>query len=251
MDRSMAATVSLILTAATTGCSTVVGPSGCRSEGVVELGGGSCLVWADGGALQPHRSVIAAEVERTLSVVRPLLSVDPLEVRVQAGAVGAIPEIGMGGRAVKGETVLFTVNPHFPALDAALASNLLPVLAHELHHIARQQTVGYGADLLGAMVSEGLADRFSVQVTGGEPPIWTTTLTDAEVEEWLERARPHWFDAPYDHDAWFFGVGSDAPRWTGYAVGWEIVGRFLTAHPHRQPSDLVAEPSRSFVPNVP
>lgn len=33
----------------------------------------------------------------------------------------------------------------------------------------------------------------------------------------------------YDHGAWFFGSGP-FPRWTGYTLGCEIVGRYLAKH---------------------
>jgi hypothetical protein len=227
-------------------CSDPTGPEPCTSRAAVGLGGGSCLVHEDGGALAVHRSSIDSVVARTLGEVRELIPVDGVEIRISAGSEGAIREIGFGGRAQAGEVVYLTFDPSSPHLAPSLTTSLFPLLAHELHHIARQRTVGYGSDLLGAMASEGLADHFSVQVAGGTPPIWATALSTAELDRLLEASRPHWFDGGYDHEAWFFGDGSGIPRWTGYSLGWAIVDRFLEEHPGPDPSDLHDEPTASF-----
>lgn len=234
---------------ALTACASLTGPAGCRTAGAVPLDGGSCLVWDAGEPLQAYRSAIGAEVERTLVAVRATMPVDPVEIRVRSGVADAIPEIGLGGRAVEGELVVLTFNPAFSGIDSTVGVELFRLLAHELHHIARQKTVGYGSDLLGAVVSEGLADQFTVELAGGEPPVWAKAVGADDLARLLDQAAAQWY-GPYDHQAWFFGDGAGIPRWTGYTLGWHVVGRYLDAHPSERASALFSEPAQTFVPTV-
>jgi hypothetical protein len=210
----------------------------------VALAGGSTLAFEDASRLSARRAVIEQVVRDTLATVRPLIAVDRITIVVRAGTSLVIPEIGFGGRADRG-TVTLMFDPASAVLDTSLASELFPLLAHELHHVARIRAVGYGNHLLGAMVSEGLADHFAVEVAGTSPPPWSSALGGAQLAEWSERARAQWFDTGYDHDAWFFGNGT-IPRWTGYSIGFDMTGRYLAANPGSNAAQLVAEPAGSF-----
>lgn len=98
------------------------------------------------------------------------------------------------------------------------------------------------------MISEGLADHFSIEVYGIDPPIWSLALTGTDLEEWMDTASQTWLNTPYDHAAWFLGTSSSVPRWAGYAIGYKIVKDYLEANPGVKPSDLFGEPALSFVP---
>jgi len=232
--------VSLALAAGA--CSSPTAP-GDVSE-TVALEDGSLLVWGDGGRLSEWREPIEEGVRRSLEVAAPL-RVDHVRIEVEAGLQYSIPEIGFGGRADPGR-VRLSFDPASPALPRSLETELVPLLAHELHHDSRLRRVGYAQNLLEAMVLEGLADHFSIQVARPDPPMWARALTMPEVEELLARARPVWLRPGYDHDAWFFGTTREIPRWAGYSLGFEIVRRYLEANPGRLPSDLIGEPASSF-----
>lgn len=236
------------LALATLGCSEASGPEACADGSAIPLEAGSCLVFEDGGQLDAHRTSIERIIGETLSSVRALMPLDEVSIRVVTDGSSVIPELGMGGRAFGIDEIRLSFDPESPNLAPALPTELFPLLAHEMHHTMRIRTVGYGSDLLGAMISEGLADQFSVEIAGVDPPPWSTALTAVELAEWSERAREHWFDSPYDHDGWFFGTDPDIPRWTGYTIGFELTGAFLGENPTRRPSRLFDEPASSFVP---
>ncbi len=111
----------------------------------------------------------------------------------------------------------------------------------------RHRTAGFSSNLFEAMILEGLADHFSVEVAGVAPPIWSTALTDEQLAIWLERSREEWFNLSYNHDVWFFGAGQ-APRWAGYTIGFDLVRTFLEKNPGRSASGLHSEPASSFIP---
>jgi len=209
------------------------------------------LLFVDRGALAPRHDAIRAQVVRTLEAVHAVMPIDSVTIKVLADARRAIPGLGIGGYAPSGREIQLSFDPGFAELDDAIATQLLPLLAHEFHHARRWRAVGYGRTLLEAIVSEGLADHFSVEVSGAPPPPWTRALAPAQLSAWTRRALADGDQQPYDHNAWFFGTGSDIPRWAGYSVGFALVGEFLRAHPDRKPSDLFGEPASSFVASRP
>lgn len=211
------------------------------------LDGGSRLVFQDGGSLSTHYGTIERVVKETLAVVRGLIPLDGVTIVIDTNSQRIIPEIGMGGFAER-DRILIGINPVFPSLLEQLDQELLPLLAHEMHHVARIRSVGYGPHLLGAMVTEGLADHFSIEVAGIDPPLWSRALTGDRLAEWSARAEAQWYDTSYSHEAWFLGASPSIPRWTGYAVGFDLVETFLSRNPGRRPSGLVSEPAQSFVP---
>lgn len=214
----------------------------------LRVAGGSLVVFQDGGRLSDRRATIERLTQETIEEVRGVIPIDGIVVEILSGSETVIPHLGFGGRAVNGTTVLLTFDPSSVVLESQLEPGLFPLLAHELHHIARQRTVGYGNNLLGAMISEGLADQFSIEVAGIEPPRWSTALSPDELQTWSALAEKQWFNENYNHSAWFFGDSLAIPRWAGYTIGFEMTGTFLRANPSRRPSDLYNEPARSFIP---
>lgn len=186
----------------------------------------------------------------TVSAVRALLpaSTSGVTIRILAGTSSVIPEIGMGGFTASTSEIRLTFDPASAALPGVLPTELFPLLAHELHHVARFRAIGFNSNLLDAMITEGLADQFSIEVAGIHPPMWSTALTEAELETWSAIAREHWFDSPWNHDAWFFGTDPNVPRWAGYSIGFDLTSKFLRGHPDRFPSQLHGEPSSAFIP---
>ena len=208
----------------------------------------SCFTIRDGAALGPGpTATLELEVERTLSAVNDVMPLSGVEIDVIVDATRVIPEIGIGGFAESGSRVLLFVDPGRADLGALLEREIMPMLAHELHHVKRMRSVGYGSTLVQAAITEGLADHFSIEISGIAPPLWSVALVGAELETWTERLLSE-SDADYDHSRWFFGVGSTVPRWTGYAVGFGLVDSYLMANGTRRPSDLFDEPAESFVP---
>ena len=235
----------LVLTASA--CSTPSSTDTPPNPQAIALDGGSTLLFEDEGALDAHRDTIVGEVRETITAVRRILDVNGFTLRVDAGTSYVIPEIGLGGRTIGNGVILLVVDPGSSKIPDSIATELFPLLAHEMHHVARARTVGYGSNLLEAMVSEGLADQFAIEVAHIDPPMWSTALSAEEIEVWSKRAKEQWYDTGYSHDAWFFGAGGEIPRWAGYSIGFEMTGSFLEANPGRPPSRLFSEPAASFI----
>ncbi|MGD8873274.1 MAG: DUF2268 domain-containing putative Zn-dependent protease [Gemmatimonadota bacterium] len=229
------------------GCATGTAPANCTTE----FAGTICLDLSAAGSLVEHQTVIEQEVARALDAVQPLLSVTGLRISLIADPTRTIPEVGMGGFNPSTDEVQIFADPSLPNLEDVLRSELLRQLTHEVHHAMRRREAGYGSTLLQAAISEGLADHFSMEASGAEsPPPWVLSLTPDEVAAWIPEVVSR-STGSYDHAAWFVGADPSIPRWTGYAVGFELVRAYLDQDPTRRASALVGEPASSFVPYSP
>jgi len=213
------------------------------------LPGNNALVYRDAGELDPVRDLIRTLVDSTVRRVRTELPVTDVVVSVSADARFAIPEIGIGGNAPEATIVYVDIDMTVPGIADSLRRHLPLIVAHELHHTMRHRSSdGYGGTLFRAVVSEGLADRFAVEITGHEPPPWSLALPDAAVAEWTAVARADWQEPGYDHDAWFFGRGGTIPRWTGYAIGWRLIADYQARSPGARAGALWNAPAAGFLP---
>ncbi|MEQ9570289.1 MAG: DUF2268 domain-containing putative Zn-dependent protease, partial [Longimicrobiales bacterium] len=191
----------LLTAALVTACGSPTEPAVC-SQPTTAFADGVCLDFSDAGGLTEHRSIIEAEVGRTLELARPLIGVSDLRIRIVDDRSGVIPEIGMGGFNPNGSEVLLFGDAMRPDIATVLREELMAQLAHEMHHAMRRRAVGYGSTLLAAAVSEGLADHFSLEIAPGPPPIWASALDEEELTRWtlavLDRAT-----GSYNHARWF------------------------------------------------
>jgi len=220
----------------------------CDSAEAVPLGSEVCLVVDDQGKLNTHREEIIQVMRQTVAAVNQVMPVDHVRIRLRVDPSQVIPEIGIGGFSPNDEEIWLWMDPDFSQLAQSIATHLGPTLAHEMHHTKRRRAIGYGTTLLQACISEGLADHFSVELYGIDPPLWSQALTGDSLKTWINTAMATWNQPAYDHATWFFGSHPDVPRWTGYAIGYELVKNYLIAHPNRKAADLYNEQATSFLP---
>jgi len=185
-------------------------------------------------------------IRLALDSIGRVVPVTNVQLRVVVLPEAVLPGFGLSG-AVDSSRIDLFLDPTHPNLRLGIAEALTPTLAHEFHHVLRNRTAGYGTTLLGAMVSEGLAEHFVIEVTGRPAP-WTGSLTQETRGYWRRRAAAIWCSRDFDHAAWFIATVGDIPRGTGFEVGADIVGEYLAAHPGERPSALHAAPTRLFLP---
>ena len=212
----------------------------------IDLGFNSRLVFEDNKLLLNHKNLIEAKAREAVGLVNAKMLTENITIRIRVSSTNVIPEIGIGGYNPNPNEIILSIDPNFSDIEQSLRNELGPTIAHEMHHAKRRRTVGYGSSLLQAMITEGMADSFSMEVYKINPPIWSTVLTASELENWIQTARVNWNETPYNHNEWFFGI-SEIPRWTGYAIGFKLVQDYLIRNPSIEPSDIVNEPASSLV----
>jgi uncharacterized protein YjaZ len=155
-----------------------------------------------------------------------------------------IPEIGVGGFTSATGEVTISLAPKSPVgLRAALTTWVDLTAAHELNHAARILSgPGFERSLRGAMISEGIADRFAASILPSAPtPPWDRALTPAQEKVAWARAQSV-LDSVNQSDIgnWLFG-GSGVGRWTAYTLGADIVTGVRRHAPRQSWADLTRE----------
>ncbi len=223
---------------------------GSGSPAAPTTDGPNAIVFADsGGALGSLQPAIRTLLEQTLTTTRRALPVSGVTITVTPDAAGAISGWGVGGFTPNASTVQVSIDPAFPNLAGLLPDRLPPLAAHELHHAVRWRGPGYGRTLLEALVSEGLADHFAIELLASPPPPWVEALPMDQTSRYLALARPEFDSAAYNHGRWFFGEDPGLPRWTGYTLGYRLVETYQARHAGATAAQLVNTPANEFRPD--
>lgn len=197
------------------------------------------------GALAVHVPLIRQLLATTFDRASRRISVGGTTITVRATAAGIIPGWGLGGFTFGPSDVELRIDPAYPGLEFALADRLPPLAAHELHHAARLRGLAVHT-LLDALVLEGLADHFAIELLGSPVPPWASALSPADVERYLRLAEAE-FDELNDPGRWFFAADPEIPMWTGYTLGFHLVGEHI-ARTGRSAAELVHAPAGDFRP---
>ena len=220
----------------------------CDSNDAITLSFNNCLLIEHNNLSSNDQALIESKIAEGITLINNLMDVDNIQIRVVRDLNLVIPEIGIGGFNPGENEIIIAINENFGNLNQSLNQELIPLLAHEAHHAKRRRSVGYGSTLFQAIITEGLADHFSMEVAGIDPPIWSVAVTGEELDNWLEMIANSWNTSPYDHGKWFLGTSTDTPRWLGYSMGYELVKRYLEENTDQRASSLHNKPASAFEP---
>ena len=191
------------------------------------------------------REAIDAVRDRTKELVGPIA----LDIVVEAGRRGTIPERGHVGHVSSRGLMRLRLDPDNPNFVDNLGEPFERMVAHELHHVVRRDAVVRGERLLDALVMEGLAGRFVEELYGSAPEPWECAVSGALLHDVAELAGRRAERDDHDHAEWFYGAG-ELPRWAGYTLGYELIGARRAPLDRISPSALAATPADAFLPTL-
>lgn len=198
------------------------------------------------GALEKR---IKQYIDDGIESVATHIQLPDIDVVVLDNPKMTIPETGVGGYAPLPYILYISIDPSFLNLDKILEKEIVSALVHELHHCARWHTIGQDQTLFDAIVSEGLADHFDIEINGGEPRPWSVALNEEQLKKINDLAKKEFTCATYNHSEWFFGTNEGKiPRWAGYSLGFSIVADFFKKT-NKKASEVVSMPSKHFLKN--
>ncbi|MBI4340518.1 MAG: hypothetical protein HY680_11295 [Chloroflexi bacterium] len=135
-------------------------------------------------------------------------------------------------------------------------------LAHEYAHLVRNllfprwmnsgrlvyQKSQEPETLLDAMLAEGIADAFALELCPqASPPSIGALSPQAEEQIWPRVRRRLATSDTGEIRRFLFGDNDRVPVWTGYTIGYRIVRRYLDGHPSARPATLVGMTARAVL----
>ena len=148
----------------------------------------------------------------------------------------------------KASGVIFQLDPNHLDIVANISKWQGRIIAHEFNHLARCSFSG--ETLIDALVFEGLAVNYEENWGGKyQKSPWGNALKPKQLKiEWQKAQKE--LDSTLTLDNyrdWFFGTSHGHPRWTGYALGAEIVRHYLKSNPSEPMREVVHKPSREIL----
>lgn len=145
-------------------------------------------------------------------------------VVIEAQDFWVIPRLGIMGSAIGKTCIEIKINFSRKDVNKIIEVELPATIYHELTHLVRDNSVGYGDTLLDSFISEGLS-CFVEKLTFPNKKIPYIKRIKNEKALW-SKARKILAETKYNHSEWFFGTGK-LPNWTGYRLGYSIVNLFM------------------------
>ncbi|TRZ55648.1 hypothetical protein D4Q76_00090 [archaeon] len=206
------------------------------------------FVLTAGGRLEKYKRRIMKVARESIKIIKKKIPIPDVDIAFYDNPEYTIPHLGIGGYAQTPGLLLISLNPKFKQFERTIRDEILRTLVHELYHCIRMKTVGYGDTLLEAMITEGLADHFELEVTNKKPQKWDTSLTAKQFGIMKKKSVKEFNSKKYNHEEWFFGSNERRiPKWAGYTIGFNLVGNYLKKHPDKKPSQLFAVKAEEFV----
>lgn len=199
--------------------------------------------------LKPFVKNIKTATKAVEVLIKKLVSVGDIDIVFYDNPGATLKESGIGGYTPCANVIFFSLDPKNPKFQEGIKNDLAFTLAHEINHAIRFRESIPKETLFEAIISEGLADYFAMEVTNRKnPPEWSTALTSEQKKEFLKRASKEWNGPTYDHNAWFYGSEKEKiPRWTAYTLGYDLIATYLQKHPKTSASKLIFAKASVFL----
>lgn len=175
---------------------------------------------------------------QNMSGVFPLKDIDVVVVS------GKTP-LGVTGNSLYKNTVMLIVDQKYSW--GKIKKNIQPTFYHELHHLARIKTVGYGKTLEEAIITEGLGIAMEEEM-GGNISMWNKFKNQKEFLFVYSTFQKKKENQKYNHDQWFFGE-KKFPNWAGYKLGYILVSLYCKKT-NVKPSRLFNIPAKDILSNI-
>ena len=173
----------------------------------------------------------------------------PFNITIYPNAKWTVPETGEGGYTPSADwsQIYLDLTGEKHPVDHIISERMPVAIYHEMNHLKRWSTTGYGNDLESSLVSEGLAGVYERTMFPTYCVPWLH-YTKEDVDVLLDVVRKYKKQSvPYVHNNWFFGSDPSIPKWLGYTVGHYIVSQAIEKNPSLHLIDLMGKSAREII----
>lgn len=172
-----------------------------------------------------ERGAVLVRSIKALDKARELLKYEKQVdvVVIEAQNFFVIPKLGIGGSAIGKSCIEVKIDFSRKDLRKIIEVELPSTIYHELAHLVREDSVGYGNTLLDSFASEGISCFVEKSILPNRKIPYIQKIKN-EHNLW-DKAKKLLGKTKYNYSEWFFGSGK-LPNWTGYRLGYLIVEGF-------------------------
>lgn len=185
-----------------------------------------CFLKSTKNLSQANESFLRSVIDEHAGKAMTALLIGDIDITVRPKKEFTVPEVGSGGYAPNGNEIRIAVDSTRTnkEIEEIIKDKVPLSIYHEINHVARWRTVGYGEKIPETLISEGLAIVFAEQKWPKFKAPWGE-YDEIEIKNYLEILRNRDVKSKYNHSEWFFGKGQS--KWLGYKVGAFIVRQAL------------------------
>lgn len=185
-----------------------------------------------------HRTEIIFSANECVRCIERFISLDKMDVIFLSDKKEVIPDFGIGGYSPNHHTVFIYFDTDKYPIDNDLLFKMQRLLAHEINHCLRYTTTDFGKTLGEQVISEGIADNFSLEVIGGVTYPWCKSIKEEDLPYWIDELKQRSLDVDV-YKEWFHNFKGIIPKWVGYSLGFHIVRTYLDKHPGLKAHNLI------------
>ena len=200
------------------------------------------------GKLTEHISLIKNQIQLSLNKINEYFDLVDVDITVSPFQKGEESPSGIGGYALSPHRVELLLDCQRVDVVKVIESELLDVLAHELHHSLRMNLCSPLETLGDHLILEGQACHFEHTITRGKKSLLFEGLENHDWKEILEKMKPHLDSSDYSHNKFFHGSNpSEFPKYAGYWVGFNLVSEYIKIN-QLTDSKIIGLDSKKFIP---
>jgi uncharacterized protein YjaZ len=180
-----------------------------------------------------QKNMLEETIKKHASIAGRTLCLPFITITVYSKSSWTTSETGESGFTPSAEWIQIYIDPKNKLYRFDfIARKIIPgTIYHEINHAARWRTTGYGASLIEAVISEGLASAFEKDQWREFTAPWLK-WREKEIKDYLKvlKGKQNEINSAYNHNEWFFGKGK-LPKWIGYKLGTYIIESVRNNYP--------------------
>ncbi len=190
-------------------------------------------------------------VEKHARRAMRLLSIKhPLAITVYPQASWCIPDTGETGYTPSADWMQITLDltGRIHPVATVIEKRIPPVVYHEMNHVKRWLTTGFGTTFREHVVTEGLATAFEMdQVKHDIHPFFVVSQEEIGTILKLVKENKDRILTAYNYDEWFVRGSAVVPKWAGYKLGYYLIQEALRCNASQNVIALTSVPAEEII----
>jgi len=180
------------------------------------------------GKFDGHIDQIREKANKAMLRIQTYFDIDDMNLSINPFYSGAAPKTGIGGLTISPYRVEILLDCDRDDLEQIISTELIQVIAHEVHHSIRTTLTKPAKSLADFLVSEGLACHFESTINDGKVPSLFNDIRTLDWKDLFTHFSSRLKDHDFSFDELFLGSAQETlPKYACYWVGYNLIIQHL------------------------